>query len=104
MEIEKEKIDFKYLFKVVKIELDIVTFKKYKITKNSSLVSKPGIEVVDIGEEVGTETHKVTPELLEELIGNTGMIVKSLVAKAVGKKNKKVLVSKVIKPDEQRNE
>lgn len=97
MEIKTENINFRHLFKIMKIELDVVTFKKFNIKRNSGLTSISGFEIVELGEEVGTEIHRVTPELLEELIGNTGMIVKTLVAKTMGKKVKKVFVSKVIK-------
>lgn len=99
MKIRTEDITFKSLFKITKIELDVATFKKYNIIRSSPLSSEPGYEMVDLAEEVGTETHRITPELLADLIGNTGIIVKSLVTKTTGKRTKKVLVSKVIKID-----
>ncbi len=99
MKIRSEDITFKHLFKITKIELDIVTFKKYNITKNSTLSSEPGYEVVELAEEIGTEIHRITPELLADLIGNTGIIVKSLVVRTTGKRTKKVFVSKLIKID-----
>lgn len=100
MEIKTENVDFKHLFKLTRIELDVVTFKKFTVKRSSGLSSSPGTEIIELGEEIGTETHKVTPELLAELVGNTGMVVKALVVKTTGKKIKKVFVSKVIKIDE----
>ncbi len=97
MEMKTENINFKQLFKLTKIELDVATFKKFNIRRTSTIMAKPGFEIVELAEEVGTEIHKVTPELLEELVGNTGMIVKSLIVKTTGKRTKKVFVSKVIK-------
>lgn len=75
-----------------------MTFKKYSIKRSSSLINT-GTEIVELGEEIGTEIHRVSPELLEELVGKTGLIVKSLVMKTTGKKVKKVFISKVITID-----
>lgn len=96
MEIETSKVDFKSLFKVVRIDINIVTFRRYEIERNASLVAKEGYETVKLGKEIGEEVHVCKPEVVAELAGKVGLTVKGFEIKIMGKKNKKVIVDKII--------
>ena len=100
MEIESDKINFNELYRITKIELDTVTFKKYMINRNPTLGYYIGSESVELGKEIGEEIHKCKPELIAELAGNVGMIIKGFEVTLNGKSKKKVVVSKIIKLDE----
>jgi len=99
MEIETSKINFDSLYKVVKIEFEIVTFKRYNVSTNPTLM-KPGYSFIEFGKEIGEETLKCKPDVIAELAGKVGMIIKGFEIVVAGKKVKKVLVSKIIKLDE----
>jgi len=101
MEMESSKIDFKELYKVTKIDLDIVTFKKYEIRRNAGIVAKFEHEIVDLGKEIGEETHVCKLEIVAELAGKVGLIIKGFNVEVTGKKKKKVSVSKIIYLDKE---
>lgn len=96
MEMKTEDIDFKHLFKVTKIDLNIVTFKKYDVERNSTLVAKEGYETVKLGKEIGEEIHICKPDIIGEIAGKTGLVIKGFKVKVTGKKVKKVVVDEIV--------
>lgn len=95
MKFEATKINFTELYKIVKIELDIVTFKKYTINRNPTL--ETGYESVELGKEIGEEIHKCKPEVILEIAGRVGMIIKGFGVVMTGRKVKKIVVDKIFK-------
>lgn len=95
IELDIKDIDFRFLFKVTEINVDRATFKKYGIKRLDS--ENEGKELIDIGEEIGKETHLVTPDIAAELAGNVGMLIKGFKVVVRGKSRKKSIVSKIIK-------
>ncbi len=57
---------------------------------------KAGYEIVNLDKEVGEETYQCKPEVIMELAGKTGHIIKGFEVEMTGKKKKKVLVNKII--------
>lgn len=96
MEIESSKINFNELYRITKIDIDTVTFKKYGIDKNPTF-SRIGYESVSLGKELGEEIHKCKPEIILELAGHVGIIIKGFEVSFVGKLKKKIIVNKIIK-------
>lgn len=95
MKIKSNEINFKHLYKVTKICIDVVTFKKYEIDRTQSLKIDDDRETVTLDREVGEEIYNVKPEVISELAGKTGLIIKSFEVIITGKKKKKVLVNKI---------
>lgn len=95
MELETSKIDFKHLFKIVSIDIDKVKFKKYEISRNSSIMSNSGFELVELGKEIGEETHICKPDVIYEIAGKVGSIIKGFEVQLTGKSRKKVLIVSV---------
>ncbi len=92
-EIEKSKIDFKYLWKIKEINVNIVIFEKYAIHSNMSINDPIRYSNIILKELIGTETHKVTPDIQLELSGKVGEIIKSFEA---SKHNGVVKIKKII--------
>lgn len=89
LEIEKSKIDFTHLFKIKEINIDIITLVKYDISMNMSIGdnTKSNISLKEI---IGTETHRATSDVIVELAGKTGEIIKNFIVEKTGKKNVKI--------------
>lgn len=96
IEIEKDKIDFTVLWKIGKIDVDKVTFIKYDIERNQSLMGS-GNETIVLGEVIGEETHKCQPSIIQQLRGRVGDIIKDFKTE---KKSKVVKVSKIVEIEE----
>lgn len=95
-EINSSKIDFTVLWKIGKIDVDKVTFIKYTIERNQSLMGS-GNETIVLSEVIGEETHKCQPSIIQQLRGRVGDIVKGF---KMEKKGKAIKVSKIIELDE----
>jgi len=63
------------LFKINDINIDTVRLTKYEVRKNASVLDEPPSYVLK--EILGTETHKATPDIIKELAGKTGELIKS---------------------------
>lgn len=92
LEIEKSKIDFKFLWKIKEIDVNLVKFEKYAIHPEKSINDQSKV-IVALKELIGTETHKVTSDVQLELSGKVGEIIKSF---EVGKYNNSVRVKTII--------
>lgn len=95
-EIDKNKIDFTVLWKIGKLDVDKVTFIKYDIERNQSLMGS-GSETIVLSEVIGEETHKCQLSVIEEVSGRVGDIIKGF---KMEKKGKIIKVSKIIELDE----
>lgn len=91
-EIEKSKIDFKFLWKIGNIRLNEVTFVKYGIERTMSILSD-NKETIALRESIGDEIHKCTPSIIEELSGRVGEVIKGF---AVERKGRIVRVNKIV--------
>ena len=91
IEIKKGKINFKTLWKIGKIDVDRVTFIKYSIERNQSLLSDDN-ETIVLGEIIGEETHRCYPSIIQQVSGRTGEII---VGFDVERKGKLVRVNKI---------
>lgn len=95
-DIEKDKIDFKNLWKIGKIDVDKVTFVKYGIERTNSIEDE-NKDTVALGGVIGEETHKCSPGVIMTLGRRVGDIIKDFV---VEKKSKSVKVEKIIEIEE----
>lgn len=95
MEMESSKIDFKYLYKITRIELNVIEFKKYDINRTHSIVDS-NKENINLGTEMGTEKYTVLPEVNEVLTGKVGELIKGFKGKVYGKKSKKYMINEII--------
>lgn len=91
-EIEKSKIDFKHIWKIKEFDVNIVTFAKYDITSNGS-IDNPLKCNITLKELIGTEKHKVSPDVQIELSGKVGEMLKGF---EVVKHNNTIRVNKII--------
>lgn len=96
MEIDVNKIgNLKFIFKITKIDIEKVTFKRYEVkTPKTSLLDSTK-STIEIGELIGEETYYATPELIEKIAGNSGMIFLKFTVELKGIKKKKVIVNKI---------
>lgn len=94
IEIEKGKVDFGFLWKIGKIDIDRVTFVKYGIERTMSM--NEGKENVVLKEAMGDETYKCYPSVIEGLSGKVGEVIKGFV---VERKGRNVRVSKIMNLD-----
>ena len=92
-EIEKSKIDFKYLWKIKEIDVNVVVFEKYAIHPEMSISDPTNKSIISLKEFIGTETHKVTPDIQLELSGKVGEIIKSF---ELNKHNNSVKVKNIV--------
>lgn len=92
LEIEKSKIDFKFLWKIKEIDVNLVKFEKYAIHPEKS-INDENKSIITLRDLIGIETHKVTPDTQLELSGRVGEIIKSFEA---DKHNNTVRVKKII--------
>ena len=92
-EIEKSKIDFKHLWKIKEIDVNVVVFEKYAIHPEMSISDPTNKSIISLKEFIGTETHKVTPDIQLELSGKVGEIIKSF---ELNKHNNSVKVKKIV--------
>lgn len=92
--IKSEKIDFNNLYKIIKINIDKVTFRKCSIKRLMS--ENKGEEIIEIGKDIGDETYYVSGEVSKKLVGRVGDIIKEFKTELQGKKKKKLVVVDVI--------
>lgn len=97
MELKKEQVDFIYLYKVVKISLDEVIFRKFNTKITNSLTSNDYV-TVSLDKEIGDEIYHVTPEVNEVLIGRVGELIKGFKGKVYGSKRrtKRFVVNEIV--------
>lgn len=96
-EIDKNKIDFDVLWKIGKIDVDKVTFIKYNIDKNQSVLGNDK-ETIVLSGVIGEETHRCQPSIIQELHGRVGDVIKSF---KIEKKGRLVKVNKIIEIENQ---
>lgn len=96
LDIEKDKIDFKSLWKIGKIDVDKVTFVKYGIERTNSIEDE-NKDTVALSGVIGEETHKCSPGVIMTLGRRVGDIIKDFV---IEKKSKSVKVEKIIEIEE----
>jgi hypothetical protein len=94
IEIKKGDIDFKYLWKIIKLDIDKVTFRKYNIRRLMS--DRDGYEFIELTEDVGEETHSCKPEVIMQLAGKVGTIIKGFICELVGEKKDKVKIGNIV--------
>lgn len=93
IEIEKNKVNFKYLWKIKEIDVNIISFTKHLISAPVDSLETPNNVIITLKETMGTETHKVTPDVQLELSGKVGEIIKGFQS---DKLNNNVKVKKII--------
>ncbi len=95
VEIEKSKVDFTSLFKIKEINIDTVTLVKYSISKEMSIGNNDKINII-LKDIIGTETHKAISDVIVELAGKTGEIIKSFTIEKIRRHGKIVKITKVV--------
>ncbi len=90
MEIEKNKIDFNFLFKIAEINIETIKFIKYEISRNMSLINTETHSTISIKEQIGIETHRATTDIIKEVAGKTGELIKGFEVEKIGKFSVKV--------------
>lgn len=96
IQINNNKIDFKYLFKIAKIDIDRVTFKKFEVENPTMNIIDNTKSNISIGKEIGEEIHICKPDVIYEVAGKVGSVIKGFEVVLLGKSRKKVLVSKIL--------
>lgn len=96
LNIVKDKIDFKVLYRIVKLNIDKVTLKKYDVIRSLS-ERGDNFEIVNLGKEIGELTVNVLPEVAVEVSKMIGNVVKDFKIELAGKKKKKSVISEIIK-------
>ncbi len=76
-EIDKNKIDFTHLWKIKMIDVNIVTFEKYAVHPEMSINDTVNKSKITLKELIGTEIHKVSPDIQLELSGKVGEVIKN---------------------------
>ena len=84
MEIEKNKVNFDHLWKIDKIDVDIVTFTKYE-TKPEMSLNDPTKSSIALLKALGSETHKVSPDVQLELTGKVGSYIRGFESGRLGR-------------------
>ena len=67
----------KHIWKIKEIDVNIVSFTKHLVSYPIESLNDVTKTIVTISESVGTETHKVSPDVQLELSGKVGELVKS---------------------------
>jgi len=75
-EIDKDKIKFDHLWKIKAIDVNVVTFEKYAIHPECSISDPLKKSKITLKEFIGTEIHKVSPDIQLELSGKVGEVIK----------------------------
>lgn len=96
IELKKEDINFQFLWKIKEINVDTITFSKYDINREMSL-NNEDMENIVLRDVVGTETHKCTPNVILEMGGKVGEIIKGF---TLDKINRTVRVINIILMEE----
>lgn len=90
-EIEKnELVGVKFLWKLGKIDVDRVTFVKYGIKRMMSIMDD-NKETIVLDEIAGDETHKCTSDVILQLGGKVGDVIKGFKLEKKGKAGVKVV-------------
>ncbi len=92
-EIDKNKIDFTHLWKIKMIDVNVVTFEKYAVHPECSISDTINKSKITLKELIGTEIHKVSPDVQIELSGKVGEVIKDFESV---KNNGVVRVKKII--------
>lgn len=83
-EIEKNKINFTHLWKIKMIDVNVVTFEKYEVHPECSISDSVNKSKITLKDFIGTEIHKVSPEVQIELSGKVGEVIKDFESSKVG--------------------
>lgn len=83
-EIEKNKINFTHLWKIKMIDVNVVTFEKYEVHPECSISDSVNKSKITLKDFIGTEIHKVSPEVQIELSGKVGEVIKDFELSKVG--------------------
>ena len=94
LEFDELEIDFKHLFRIIRINLNKVTFRRYVIGTFDSLDNDK--ITVNLKDDIGEEVYEVTPEINLLLLGRVGDVIKKFDGKLEGKKKKKLVINKII--------
>lgn len=94
LEFDESEIDFKHLFRIIRINLNKVTFRKYVIGTFNSIDNDK--ITVSLKDDIGEEVYEVTPEVNLLLAGHVGDIIKGFKGVLEGKKKKKFVINKII--------
>lgn len=92
LDIEKSKITFDCLWKIKQVDVDIITLAKYAIHPEMSINNPTTHSIITLKELIGTETHKLNPNIQVEVAGKVGEILKSFEMKRT---NSSVKISKI---------
>lgn len=93
IEINKNNVNFDVLWKIKEINVDTITFVKYKIKRMMSIIDDNN-ETIVLDEVIGEETHKCVPDIILENGGKVGEVIKGF---KLEKKGKAVKVTNIIK-------
>jgi len=92
-EIDKNKIDFTHLWKIKMIDVNVVTFEKYAVHPEMSINDTNNKSKITLKEFIGTEIHKVSPDVQLELAGKVGEVIKNFESSKIGRN---VQIKKII--------
>lgn len=87
--------NFEYLFKIGRVNLNKVTFKKYSVETFENL-DNDNMITIKLKDDIGEEVYEVTPEVNLLLAGHVGSIIKGFKGVLEGKKKKKFIVNEII--------
>ncbi len=82
----------KYVWKIKEIDVNMVSFTKHLTSNPIDSLSDVTKKIWTINESIGTETHKVSPDIQLELSGKVGDFVKEFES---AKHNNSVRIKKV---------
>ena len=91
-EIETNKINFTCLWRITDINVDTVTFTKHEINLNQSIIN-PINTSVSLRNIIGSEIHRVSPEIQLQLCGRVGEIIKGFESSKI---SRTIKVTKII--------
>ena len=94
IEVDINETDINTLYVISKIEMNIVTFEKFKTVVNMS--DNNGKKIITLLDSIGSEKYEVVPEVNLDLVGKVGNIVKCVHGKLKNKKKKKLMIDKIV--------
>lgn len=95
IEVDNNQLPLEYLYKVMKIDMDKVTFKKYETKRPVSSLVDEKKSIIELDKEIGEEIHICTIDVIYELASNVGMIIKGFKVSIKGKTRRKVIVTEI---------
>lgn len=66
----------KYIWNIKEIDVNMVSFTKHSTSNPMESLSNPTKVGITLSDSIGTETHKVSPDVQLELSGKVGEFVK----------------------------